>query len=149
MLASHGTIGALEAEKEAFSLCADGALIHHLIVVPDFWKGMIGKDFLNDPSSVNGFGNYVESELESEIRKQTEKLAKAANRKKMRYDYQVVVGKPAEIMIKTAFSGKFDLAVIGSPRPKGSKGLRSRMDLDTIARNLKIPILIIPYPAAS
>jgi len=117
--------------------------------VPDFWKGMIGKDFLNDPSSVNGFGNYVESELESEIRKQTEKLAKAANRKKMRYDYQVVVGKPAEIMIKTAFSGKFDLAVIGSPRPKGSKGLRSRMDLDTIARNLKIPILIIPYPAAS
>lgn len=147
LLASHGTLGAVEAEKEALSLCAEGAHIFHLIVVPDFWKGMMGDDWLNNASTRDDYGDYLESQLEAEIRQQVDKLSKSAARKKVKYDYKVVVGKPAEVLLEVATEDKYDLAVIGSPRPKGKKGLRSRMDLEAIARDLTIPILIIPYPA--
>lgn len=149
MLASHGTAGALAAEKEAIALCADGAQLSHLIVVPDFWKGMMGDDWLNNSSTRDDYGDYVESQLESEIRQQVDKLSKIADKKKIKYDYTVVVGKPAEVMLEATKEGKFDIAIIGSPRPKGKKGLRSRMDLDLIARDLNIPILIMPYPDQS
>lgn len=149
LLASHGTVGALEAEKEAFLLCAENASIFHLIVIPDFWKGMVGKDWLHNPTGSHDYDTYVESQLEKEIRQQIGRLKNAASRKKIKYSYEAVVGKPAEIMIETANSGKFDIAVIGSPRPRGKKGLRSRMDLDEIARDLDIPILIVPFPESS
>lgn len=139
----------MEAEKEAFALCADGAQLSHLIIVPDFWKGMMGDDWLNNSSTRDDFGDYLESQLESEIRQQVGKLSKTAEKKKIKYDYTVVVGKPAEVMLEAVKGERFDIAVIGSPRPKGKKGLRSRMDLDLIARDLDIPILIMPYPDKS
>jgi len=149
LLASHGTIGALEAEKEALLLCAENASIFHLIVVPDFWKGMVGKDWLHNPAGNRDYDTYVESQLEKEIGLQIERLKHAAKRKRIKYSYEIAVGKPAEIMINTVNSGKFDIAVIGSPRPRGKKGLRSRMDLDEIARELTIPILIVPFPESA
>lgn len=146
LLASHGTDGALEAEKEALSLCPNGGHIHHLIVVPDFWKGMMGDDWLNNASTQKEYGDYVESQLESEIQSQIEKLTKATARKKIKYDYEVIVGKPGPALLAKGKSATYDIAIIGSPRPKGKKGLRSRMDLDSIARDLQIPILIVPHP---
>lgn len=149
LLASHGTVGAMEAEKEALLLCAENANIFHLIVIPEFWRGMVGRDWLYNPSESRDDDTYVESQLEKEIGQHIERLKNAAHRKKIKYNYKVVVGKPAEIMIETANSGKFDLAVIGSPRPRGKKGLRSRMELDEIAREIKTPILIVPHPESS
>jgi len=146
LLASHGTSGALEAEKEALSLCSEGSHIQHLIVVPEFWKGMVGNDWLQNPSGGEDLDSYVESQLEKEIRQQIIRLKQTASRKKIKYECEVVVGNPAECMIELANSGKFDIAVIGSPRPKGKKGLRSRMELDVIARDLVIPLLIVPFP---
>ncbi|MDX5151830.1 MAG: universal stress protein [Acidiferrobacterales bacterium] len=146
LLASHGTVGALEAEKEALLLCAENASIFHLIVVPDFWKGMVGNDWLHHPTGSDDYDTYVESQLEKEIRQQIVRLENAANKKKIKYSFEVVVGDPAELLVETANSGKFDISVIGSPRPRGKKGLRSRMDLDQIARDLDIPILIVPFP---
>ena len=147
LLASHGTEGAKEAEREAIDLCAaSGAHIHHLIVVPDFWKGMMGDDWLNNSSTRDDFGDYLESQLEQEIRSQVGQLSKIAEKKKIKYDYNVVVGKPGPALLAAAPADDYQLVVIGSPRPKGKKGLRSRMDLEIIARDLPIPILIVPYP---
>jgi hypothetical protein len=39
LCASHGTDGARAAEAAALELCGTGTALHHLIVVPDFWKG--------------------------------------------------------------------------------------------------------------
>ncbi len=47
LLASHGTEGAIAAEKMALSLCEKGARLHHLLVVPTLWEGMTGDDWLN------------------------------------------------------------------------------------------------------
>jgi hypothetical protein len=41
---------------------------------------------------------------------------------------------------------KPDLVVIGAPRPAGSRGLRSRMQVETLMRGLAAPLLIVPHP---
>ena len=56
------------------------------------------------------------------------------------------IGKPAACLIDACEKGNFDLCVIGSPRPKGAEGYRSRMDLELLARSLKTRLLIVPHP---
>ena len=58
----------------------------------------------------------------------------------------IVLGKPAECLLEAAAMLNPDLVVIGSPRPAGVRGLRSRMQLETLVRGLAVPLLIAPYP---
>ncbi|MCA1974167.1 MAG: universal stress protein, partial [Caenispirillum sp.] len=51
-------------------------------------------------------------------------------------------GRPAECLIAAAREAGADLVVIGPPRPRGEPGLRSRMDLEILARGLAAPLLI-------
>ncbi len=146
LLASHGTDGAKAAEKEAFALCPSDGHIHHLVVVPDFWKGMLGDDWLNNTAVHVRFGRYVEGQLEREIIAHAETVAAEAKKRGIGYDCEMRFGKPAECLADVAEKGTFDLAVIGSPRPKKVTGIRSRMDLEVLARRLKIPLMIAPHP---
>ena len=149
LLASHGTPGAKAAEAAAFALCELGGHIHHLVVVPDFWKGMLGDDWLNNAVVHIRFGRYVEGQLEREIVAHAETVAAEAKRRGLGYKCELRLGKPSECLVAVAgVSGidKFDLAVIGSPRPKGVEGLRSRMDLETLAKGLAVPLLTVPHP---
>ena len=63
LLASHGTEGAMAAEKMALILCNKGAKLHHLIVVPTLWEGITGDDWLNNGSTRDTFRRYLETEL--------------------------------------------------------------------------------------
>ena len=147
LLASHDTDGARAAEKLAFSLCGQGTRLHHLIVVPDFWKGMMGDDWLNNASTQKTFGEYVESQLEKEIRMHLRRMRKETARRKIRYDYEVVQGKPTECLAARAKKGPTDIVVLGSPRPRGKSGYRSGIALDALLRVIRKPILIAPHPS--
>lgn len=146
LLASHGTDGARAAEKLALGLARPGTELHHLVVVPDFWKGMMGDDWLNNAATREIYGRYVESELAKEIRRNIRRLQKESVRKRIRYRAEIVQGKPTDCLVASAARDGADLVVIGSPRPKGKAGLRSRMQVDELARTLKAPLLIVPYP---
>ncbi|MBI5613166.1 MAG: universal stress protein [Gammaproteobacteria bacterium] len=146
LLASHGTQGARAAEKLAFSLCAPGASLHHLIVVPDFWKGMMGDDWLNNAATREIYGDYVETQLENEVRTHIRRLRKQAAKRRIRYDFTMVQGKPTECLAARAAKGPVDIVVLGSPRPRGKTGYRSGIELDKLARRVRRPILIAPFP---
>ncbi|MEE8189764.1 MAG: universal stress protein [Kiloniellales bacterium] len=147
ILASHGTPGARAAEDVAFELCvANGAPLHHLLVVPDFWKGMMGDDWLNNAVTRIRFGDYVESQLVGEAADEVQRLAERAKESGIRYSDEVTIGKPAPCLIAACEAGRYDLAVIGAPRPKGSPGLRSRMDPELLARSLPARLMIVPHP---
>jgi nucleotide-binding universal stress UspA family protein len=146
LLASHGTPGAKAAETAAFALAAPDGHIHQLVVVPDFWKGMLGDDWLNNAAVHVRFGRYVEGQLEREIVAHAETVAAEAKRRGLGYDCELSFGKPAESVLAVVERGGFDLVVIGSPRPKGVAGLRSRLELDTLAKGLKIPLWVEPHP---
>jgi len=148
ILASHGTPGARAAEDAALDLASqNGAHLHQLFVVPDFWKGMMGDDWLNNAVSRIRFGDYVENQLVNEAADELERMAKAAEARAVAYSNDVRLGKPAACLIDAASGGAFDIAVIGQPRPKGVEGYRSRMALEPLVKALAIPLLIQPHPA--
>jgi nucleotide-binding universal stress UspA family protein len=144
LLASHGTPGGRAAERAAFALCGLKTTLHHLIVVPDFWKGMQGDDWLNNASTRDTFGRYVESQLEQEVRRYIKRMMREAAKRKIRYRFEVAIGKPTECLVARAQKGRFDLIVLGSKRPKGKTGLRSHMLDGKLFRSLRVPVMIVP-----
>lgn len=146
LLASHGTEGARAAELEALRLVTVGSRIHHLIVVPDFWKGMMGDDWLNNASTRDTYGKYLETELGREIDEHTSRLRTETEGANIQYSFQITVGKPEQCLIKTSQLAAYDIIIMGSPRPKGKSGLRSRMKMEPLVRSLTMPLLIVPFP---
>lgn len=147
ILASHGTNGARAAETAAIDLAAEnGASLHQLFVVPDFWKGMMGDDWLNNAVTQIRFGNYVENQLAKEAAVEIDRVAEMAAEKSIPYSCEIQLGKPADCLIEECNKGNFDIAIIGSPRPKGTPGYRSRMVLEKLARGLDRQFIIIPHP---
>ena len=146
LLASHGTEGAQAAERMALQLCSNGDHIHQLVVVPDLWKGMTGDDWLNNGSTRNRFREYLESQLDDEVTEQLERMRKLAKESGVDYSAEVVVGDPAGCLIEAANERNYDIVVMGSPRPKYKRGLRSRMKTEPLVKALSSPLMIAPYP---
>jgi nucleotide-binding universal stress UspA family protein len=146
VLASHGTPGGQAAERVALALCARGASLAQLVVVPDFWKGMMGDDWLNNASTRETYGKHVERQIEAEIAVQVERVRAQALELGLRYQCRTVLGKPAECLLAYSRELAPELVVIGAPRPKGAVGVRSRMHLETLIKALAAPLLIVPHP---
>lgn len=146
LLASHGTDGARAAEKLALSLCPRGATLHHLVVVPEFWKGMMGDDWLNNVSTRMVYAEYVESTLEAEVAREIRRVQRDAKKRGLRYRTEMAFGNPAECLLARLKRGGVDLAVLGALRPKRRTGLRSRMLTDDVLRGVTVPLIIAPYP---
>ncbi len=144
LLASHGTPGARAAEAAAFNLSGTNTTLHHLIVVPDFWKGMMGDDWLNNASTRKIYGNYVESQLTDEIREHVDRLQREAQRRQIGYEYEIVVGDPTACLIDKARTGSADIVLTGSPRPRHEPGLNSRLHFDKLIGELAVPLLVVP-----
>ncbi len=143
LLGHHGTEGAKLAEKLAFDVAVpQQTLIVHLLVVPDLWEGMQGDDWLNNASTRDTFGRYVEGLLEKDAAAQLSALEARCTERNLAYKSIVLVGDPTECFVKTALQEQATLALIGSPRPKGILGYRSGIKLDALVRQLKIPLLI-------
>ena len=146
LIASHGTPGARAAERAALGVAAPAATIFHLVVVPDFWKGMMGDDWLNNASTRAAYGRHVESELAREIEEHRLSLQQEVQASGRRYEMKAVLGKPDQALLDYAAAIRPDLVVIGAPRPRGMPGLRSRMRVDKLAGALDSPLLVIPHP---
>jgi nucleotide-binding universal stress UspA family protein len=130
LLASHGTDGAL----------------HHLVVVPTFWEGTTGDDWLQNGAVRNDFRRYLEGELGREVDENFVRVGEAAVEKGLNYTNDMVVGEPDEVLLASCEQEKYDLVIMGSIRPKKMSGLRSRMLKDKMVRQLKTPLLVVPFP---
>lgn len=146
LVASHGTPGAQAAERAAFALCPPRGRLSHLIVVPDLWRGMLGDDWLNNASTRDVFGKYVENELQREIELHVERMRPQAAARGIAYESRVVLGKPAACLLAFSREVAPDLVVIGAPRPKSIGGLRSRLHTGELAGALGMPLLVVPHP---
>jgi nucleotide-binding universal stress UspA family protein len=148
LLASHGTPGAQAAERCVLALCAAGATLSHLLVVPDLWQGMMGDDWLNNVRTRIAFGHYLEGTLSRELGEHLERVARGARERGLQYRPEVRQGDPAQCLLDYARGEPFDLVAIGAPRPKGTEGLRSRLELEPLVRGLGVPLLVVPHPRA-
>ncbi len=146
LLASHGTLGADAAVSHALELCQGGASLHHLIVVPEFWKGMMGDDWLNNGISRDRYARYLESELGKEIDQHIQKVQEQAESSNIKYSYEIRMGELHTCLLSANDEQSFDLVVIGSQRPKSVPGLNSKMSVDKLSGKLNTPLLIVPFP---
>jgi nucleotide-binding universal stress UspA family protein len=146
LLASHDTPGARVAEEAALALCPRGGRLHHLVVVPDFWRGMRGDDWLNNAITQIRFGDYVEDQLLREIGLHARRLSERAAAREIVYRHEVSVGKPAPCLIECSRRDPADLVVVGSRRPRGMGGYRSRLDMEALTSTLAVPLLVVPHP---
>lgn len=146
LLGHHGTDGAQLAEKTAFDLAVpEKTLIVHLLIVPDLWEGMQGDDWLNNASTRDTFGRYVEGLLEKDAADQLHALEARCTERKLAYKSILRMGDPTDCFIEVASQEQITLAVIGPPRPKGILGYRSGMKLETIVRKIRAPLIIANY----
>jgi nucleotide-binding universal stress UspA family protein len=146
LLASHGTQGAMAAVSYALKLCEGGAELHHLIVVPSFWKDMMGDDWLNNGVSRDRFGRYIESELGREIDQHIDDVQQQAEALNVPYSHEIRIGEPHECLLVASVDKPYDVTVLGSQRPKGASGVNSKMSLDVLSKKLMMPFLVIPFP---
>lgn len=148
LLASHGTEGAQAAERLALSLCAPGATLHHLLVVPELWQGMMGDDWLNNVRTRITFGNHLENEISKELEEHMARVGQSAEAQGVQYQPEVRQGDPAECLAEFSHLVDHEVVVIGAPRPKGREGLRSRLQVEKVTRQLNAPLLVVPFPNA-
>ena len=146
ILASHGTPGAQAAEGLALSFCAEGATLHHLLVVPSLWRGMMGDDWLNNVRTRIAFGEYLEGELAREIAEHVDRLTTQTTARGVRYHSEIRQGDPTKCLITFSRLVGCELIVIGAPRPKGTPGLRSRLEIEPLVRALNAPLMVAPQP---
>jgi len=148
VLASHGTAGARAAEQAAFELARrEGATVAHLYVVPDFWAGMRGDDWLNNAATQEAFGDYLENELADEAQRVIQRLREEAAEAGIPLVSRAMFGDPTRCLLRICQAREPDLAILGTPRPRGVPGYRSRMKLETLVQSLSIPLMIVPHDA--
>lgn len=146
LLSSHGTPGAQAAERMALDACNKNAHLMHLLVVPEFWRHMMGDDWLNNGITRDRYARYLESELGRELDQHIDRVRNQAQAIGMSYSNEIVIGEPDTCLSQCCNQGNYDLVVLGSPRPKGKPGLKSRMTTDQALKSINIPVLIAPYP---
>lgn len=144
LLGYHGTEGAKRAEALAYDIISHetGGRIVHLLVVPKLWEGMQGDDWLNNASTRDTFGSYVEGLLEKDAAEQVADVEAHCKQRGLTYTPILRTGDLAECLVSAARDEKVDLVVIGPPRPKKESGLRSRMELDILGRGLPMPYVV-------
>ena len=147
ILASHGTRGAQAAEQTLFSILNRGMSVMHLIVVPDFWEGMMGDDWLNNASTRDVYKDYVEGELEKEVRETIQRVKLFVEQQEASYDTRLVRGEPDKCLLSLIEEVDVDTLILGGRRPKGVEGLRSYMLTERLMKGLTKQLLVTPYPA--
>lgn len=147
LLCHHGTPGAAAAEALAGEIAVPGVTtIVHCLVVPELWAGMQGDDWLNNASTRDAFGNYVENMLENDAKRELAAVEARCRERGLGYRAVLRFGEPAATVLAVAAEVGADLVVIGPPRRKGETGLRSRLDLDPLVRGLRCPLLVAARP---
>lgn len=143
LLAHHGTAGARCAEALAFSHAVPGeTTILHLLVVPDFWGGMQGDDWLNNAWTRDAFAQHLEKQLASDADAEMRALAERCAGHGLACESVMRYGDPARCVVAVTRECGADLVVIGPPRARGEPGYRCRMDLERLVRELGTPLLV-------
>jgi len=148
LLASHGTIGARAAEEAVLNICTTNTNVKHLYIIPDFWKHMLGDDWLNNQITREHFCHYLESELDREAQETIIRMRDQLKNLEINSSHQILFGDPQKCLVNICVKEDFDLVVTGSPRPKSILGLHSRMATNYLSKNLSISHMQVPHPLA-
>lgn len=127
LLASHGSQGALAAEQHALAVSTAGDYLDHLYVIPAWWGGMTGDDWLNNAVSRDRFCNYLSTELQHECELTLQRVKHQCEEIAVSYQPILRVGDSDKELNKQVHINHYDQVFIGCRRAKHIKGLQDVM----------------------
>lgn len=148
LLASHGTAGALAAEIAAIDFCTAGDHLDHLIVIPEWWSGMTGDDWLNSGASRNRYRDYLTAELNNEKDAVVSRVNKLCQLKSIYYNAIASVGDSSEVLEMYVKDGRYEKIFIGSRRPSSCEGINDRMLTKKILKAMHNKLTVVAHPYA-
>ena len=83
---------------KCWEMCAPGMRINHLLVIPEFWKDMLGDDWLNNSSTRKRFEQYLEMELSHEMNGHVRRIQDRLAKTSVGATHEVVMGKPEPVL---------------------------------------------------
>ena len=111
-------------------------------------EGHDGRRLAQQRSHPHRLRRLSRGQLGREVAEHLQRIEQDATARGLGYRSEVRQGRPSDCLLAFCREVDCDVVVIGAPRPKGAAGLRSRLDLESAARGLPIPLLIAPYPHA-
>ncbi|MEM8844719.1 MAG: hypothetical protein AAGB35_06705, partial [Pseudomonadota bacterium] len=108
LLASHGSQGALAAEKAALAACKSEDEIHHLYVVPSWWMDMTGDDWLNNGVSRDRFKQHLENELRKESEATIKRIKQKCENNDVKYHLHFIVGDSEKSLREVINSAEYE-----------------------------------------
>ena len=146
LLASHGSVGGAAAEQAAIAACVPGDELDHLYVVPSWWSGMTGDDWLNNGISRNRFRDYIEQQLWEESQQVCARIKHQCMGNKIKYNFLLRVGCSDEVLNEVAKQHQYQTIFIGERRPKHCAGLRDTMLTPRLKKHLNSNLRIVSHP---
>lgn len=149
LLASHGSPGAIEAERVALNQCCEGDYIDHLLVVPDWWADMTGDDWLNSGASRNRYRAYIEEQLKQEAEQVFLRLENECYMRGINYSSIFVVGNTPQVFKEFVCAEKYTKIFTGSRRPSSYTGVKDRMLTKKIIKRAGCKLVMVEHPNAN
>lgn len=102
---------------------------------------MQGDDWLNNASTRQEFARYVEKMLADEAARWVDRLRQRASEQGVEFSSTVRFGDPTEEVLRLTEQEKAPL-VLGPRRKRGFSGFRSRVDIQKLTSQIKVPLFI-------
>lgn len=142
LVATHGSKGAVEAERHALDLARTlGAELHALYVIHKGWGSLVGIEWLHSSEKRMEFYRYAETEL---YRMADEALGRFAERAAgcgVHVTTSVLVGDPGEVIVKDALERGSDLIVFGEACKGRSEEYKARINVGKLLRAAPCSVL--------
>lgn len=146
LLASHGSVGAIAAEQAALRCCQFGEQLDHLYVIPSWWEGMTGDDWLNNGVSRNRFRNYLSEQLWQESQQVIQRMRHLCEKQAIQYSSLLKVGYTDKALQQVALQTDYKKIFIGDHRPKHTDGLYDYMLTASVRKQFATRLNIISHP---
>lgn len=149
LLASHGSPGAVAAERVALHQCREGDYIDHLLVVPDWWADMTGDDWLNSGASRNRYCAYIEEQLKQDAEQVFLRVENECYTRGINYSSIFVVGNSSQVLKEFICAPRYAKIFTGSRRPSSCAGVNDRMLTKKIIKRAGCKLVMVEHPNAS
>jgi nucleotide-binding universal stress UspA family protein len=102
--------------------------------------------FLDAASQASGRGDTLDAQTQEELQKLLARIGGGRQQPPSRPGISVVVGDPAEEILKQASEYKADIIVMGTQGLEGAKRLMFGSTTEKVLRESRVPVLAVPAP---
>lgn len=143
LIATHGTLGAKQAESYAIGLARKfGAELYGLYVIHKDWSSLIGIEWLHSSNTRMDFYRYAESEFKRRATEVLQDLKSHADG--IACVMSIKVGEPAEVIANEARQIGVDLIIIGSNcNRRSSEEYKAKVSLKRLLKLAPCPVFIV------